>query len=168
VTPDELVGLAIDIAEEGLDAGELPIGAVVVMGDVVISRSYTQEKTLGRRLVHADLLAMEEADRRLGWGHRSAPLLLAVTLEPCLMCVGAAMALGVAVIYYGLEAPSDGAASVSKVWQPASPDMFLSELPKLVGGIRRLQSRAQFARYADAAQASGLQQWAETLAALPE
>jgi tRNA(adenine34) deaminase len=44
MTPDELVGLAIDVAEEGLIAGELPIGAVVVMGDVIVSHSHGKSK----------------------------------------------------------------------------------------------------------------------------
>ncbi|AWS44397.1 deaminase [Streptosporangium sp. 'caverna'] len=168
MTPDKLVGLAIDVAEEGLVAGELPIGAVVVMGDVVVGRSHTQEKGQGRRIAHAELLTMEEADRRLGWEPRSAPLRLAVNLEPCLMCLGAAMALGVSEIYYGLESPGDGAAGLPALWQPTTPDMPFSHPPKLIGGLRRTQCRAQFARYADTARESGFQRWARTLADLPE
>jgi tRNA(adenine34) deaminase len=101
VLPAELVSLAIEVAEEGLAAGELPIGDV-------LGRSWTRERAAGRRLVHADLLAMEQADRALGWSKRTAPLQLAVNLEPCLMCVGAAMALVVDEICYGLESPASG------------------------------------------------------------
>lgn len=167
MTPEELVGLAIEAAEDGLAAGELPIGAVVVMGEEIVGRSYTQEKTLGRRLVHADLLALQEADQRLGWARRSASLVLAINLEPCLMCLGAAMAFGISEIYYGLESPSDGASGVGAVWQPARPDMSFSRIPPLTGGIRRLECRAQLARYAAAAPESGLRTWAQGLADLP-
>lgn len=163
LTPDELLGLALAVAEEGLGAGELPIGAVVTMGDDVVGRAYTQERAQGRRLVHADLLAMEHADRRLGWGARPAPLVLAVTLEPCLMCLGAAMALGVAEVYYGLEAPSDGAAGVAAVWQPAELDMSFSHLPALIGGVRRLECRELFGRYAETAPEGGLRRYAKRL-----
>ncbi|MBB6074506.1 hypothetical protein [Streptomyces paradoxus] len=54
MAPHQLLGLAIDVAEEALAAGELPIGAVVVMGDEVVGRAYTQERALNRRLVHAE------------------------------------------------------------------------------------------------------------------
>ncbi|WP_373688211.1 nucleoside deaminase [Actinoplanes aureus] len=118
-TADELVALALGVSEEGMQAGELPVGAVVVLGEEIIGRAYTQERAQGRRLVHADLLAMEQADRHLGWKPRENPLILAITLEPCLMCLGAAMALGVSQVFYGLEAPDDGASGVAAVWQPA-------------------------------------------------
>jgi tRNA(adenine34) deaminase len=110
VRDDELVALAIGVAGEGLAAGELPIGAVVAMGDDVVGRAFTQERGLGRRLVHADLLAMTQADERLGRSRRPRPLVLAVNLEPCLMCLGAAMALGVREVLFALESPGDGAA----------------------------------------------------------
>ncbi|MEV4347942.1 deaminase [Actinoplanes sp. NPDC049596] len=84
MTPDDLVQAALEVAEDGLGRGELPIGAVVEMGGEIIASAHTQEAALGRRLVHADLLAMTEADERLG--PRPHPLRLAVTLEPCLMC----------------------------------------------------------------------------------
>jgi tRNA(adenine34) deaminase len=77
MSPDEMVGAAIAAAGEGLAAGELPIGAVVVLGGEVISRDWTRELARGRRLVHADLLALTAADERLGWRRRSGPLVLA-------------------------------------------------------------------------------------------
>jgi tRNA(adenine34) deaminase len=167
VLPAELVSLAIEVAEEGLAAGELPIGAVVVMGDDVLGRSWTRERAAGRRLVHADLLAMEQADRALGWSKRRAPLQLAVNLEPCLMCVGAAMALLVDEICYGLESSGDGAGGLAASWQPDAPDMTFSHIPPVTGGIHRDQCRDQFARYVRAAPASGFRTWAERLARAP-
>jgi tRNA(adenine34) deaminase len=167
MTPEELVRLAIEVAEEGLSAGELPIGAVVVLGGDIVGRAYAREKSEDRRLVHADLLAMEAADRRLGWQKRTEPLLLAANLEPCLMCLGAAMALGVSEIYYGLESPSDGTSGIAALWRPTGPQMPFSRIPALTGGIHRRQCRAQFARYGQTAPASGFRSWALTLAELP-
>lgn len=149
-------------------AGELPVGAVVAMGEEIIGRAFTQERTQGRRLVHADLLAMQEADRRLGWTSRKQPLILAITLEPCLMCLGAAMALGVSEIYYGLEAPDDGAAAVASVWQPARQTMSFSHLPAMTGGHLRRQCRDQFRRYTATASTTSLRRYAESMAALPD
>ncbi|XTZ17382.1 deaminase [Micromonospora echinospora] len=166
MTADDLVALALEVSEGGARAGELPVGAVVVLGEEVVGRAYTQERAQGRRLVHADLLAMEQADRRLGWTVRARPLILAVTLEPCLMCLGAAMALGVSQVYYGLEAPDDGAAGVSVVWQPARSSMPSFPLPAVAGGYRRRECVEQFRRYAATASDASLRRYAESMAAL--
>jgi tRNA(adenine34) deaminase len=196
MTPEDLVSLAIDVAEQGLEAGELPIGAVVALGDEVVGRSFAMERSQRRRLVHADLLAMEQADRvmsersrasrrgaappglRSGFGDEgrrrveaprglSGKLRLAVTLEPCLMCLGAAMALVVDEIYFGLEAPSDGAAGLPRVWRPAAPDADFCRIPPLTGGIHRARCLDQFRRYVLAAPDSGFKTWAQGLASLP-
>ncbi|MET7339084.1 nucleoside deaminase [Nonomuraea sp. NPDC005650] len=167
-TSHQLVNLAIGVAEEGLAAGELPIGAVVAMGGEIIGRAYTQERTLGRRLVHADLLAMIDADQRLGRRKRTDPLILAVTLEPCLMCLGAAMTLGVTQIWNGLESPSDGAADAAAQWQPQRPGEEFARVPDVDGGILRQQCREQFKRYAEVAKSPGMRRWASELASPPD
>lgn len=163
-----MVGAAIGVAEEGLAAGELPIGAVVVMGEEVVGRAFTQDVTQQRRLVHADLLAMIAADELLGWKPRQQPLKPAVNLEPCVMCLGAAMALGVTEIYFGLESPGDGASAVAANGAPAGTDMPWYTAPVMVGGIRRDHVRDQFRRYCEVAADSGFRRWAQTLAARPE
>ncbi|HEY1621960.1 MAG TPA: nucleoside deaminase [Streptosporangiaceae bacterium] len=112
MSPEEAVALAADVADEGMRRGELPIGAVVLDGDAVIGRAHTGEKGLGRRIVHADPLAMIEADEFLGKGRSAGPLTLAVNLEPCIMCLGAAITLGVRRVWYGLESPDDGGAEL--------------------------------------------------------
>lgn len=166
-SPEDMVGLALEAAEDALRAGDLPIGAVVLMGDEMLGRAHTSERSQGRRVVHADLLAMEEADRRLGWGPRPAPLVLAITLEPCLMCLGAAMVLGVAQIYYGLEAPDDGAAGVPAVWRPARQTMPFAKFPAISGGHLREACREPFARFAATAPEGGMRRYAEEMSALP-
>jgi tRNA(adenine34) deaminase len=169
MTPDDMLAAAIAVAEEGRRAGELPIGAVVVLGEEIVGRAYTQEKTRNRRLVHADLLAMTYADELLGLRPRPALLQLAVNLEPCLMCLGAAMSLGVADVFYGLESPADGAASVAANWKPGgdSAGMPSYASPAIVGGIRRSEVRDQFRRYGESAPDSGFRRWARKLANLP-
>ncbi|GAB3829898.1 nucleoside deaminase [Dactylosporangium cerinum] len=167
MTPDEMLGAAIEAAQAGLAAGELPIGAVVVAGDEVVGWAYTGERTHGRRLVHADLLAMIEADETLGWRDRPEPLRLAVTLEPCVMCLGAAMSLGVREVYFALESPGDGAAGIAASWRPG-PGMAWYEAPAMRGGIRRAESRELFRRYSATAADSPLREWARTVADLPD
>ncbi len=83
------------------------------------------------------------------------------------MCLGTAMVLGVDHIYYGLEAPSDGAAGVGRLWRPARPDRWFSEVPPLTGGVLRDRCRDQFVRYVQSAPDSGFRAWATGLAELP-
>lgn len=166
MTPEEMLEAALEVAERGLAAGELPIGAVVFMGEEIVGSAFTQEVTLGRRLVHADLLAMAEADQHLGWTRRPRPLVLAVTLEPCLMCVGAAMAMGIEQIVFALESPGDGAAAIASGW-PTHPDMPSYVAPDVRGGISRERSRGLFQRYVATAADSPMVRWAQSLADLP-
>ena len=65
------MGAALRVAEDALAAGELPIGAVVAVGDEIVARSWTRDVGLGRRLAHAEMLALTEADRC--WGGARAP-----------------------------------------------------------------------------------------------
>jgi len=157
-----MVGAAIAVAEEGMAVGELPIGAVVVMGGEIVGRSYTKERAAGRRLVHADLLAMIAADESLGWRKRSEPLALAVNLEPCVMCMATAMTLGVTEVYFALESPADGGTDLAQTWQ-ASPEMPWLRAPIVTGGIRRDEARDQFRRYCASAPESSYKTWAATL-----
>jgi tRNA(adenine34) deaminase len=163
-----MVAAALQAAEDGLAAGELPIGAVVVMGDEIVGRAYTQERHRRRRLVHADLLALTHADEQLGWTRPPHPLCLAVNLEPCVMCLGAAMTLGVTDVYYALESPADGAAAIARSWQPADTSLPGYTAPAMTGGIMRLDSRVLFQRYCRTAPESGLRRWAQTLADRPD
>lgn len=163
-----MVRAAIQVADEGLTAGELPIGAVVLMDGQVVGRAFTQERGRRRRLVHADLLAMTQTDEQLGLGPRPHPLTLAVNLEPCLMCLGAAMTLGVTQVCYALESPGDGAAVITDSWQRVSADLPGYAVPSMTAGVLRADSRELFRRYCRTAPEGGLRRWAQTLANLPD
>ncbi|GIH14855.1 deaminase [Rugosimonospora africana] len=162
MTPEEMVAAAIEVAEAGMAAGEMPIGAIVVMGDEVVGSAYASEHTLRRHLVHADLLAMIQADAKLAFAKRPQPLRLAVNLEPCVMCLGAAMVLGVTDIYYALESPGDGGAGIAASWKN-SPDTPFFVAPRVVGGIRRAESRDLFRRYCEDRPDNTATRWARTL-----
>lgn len=164
-TPEGAIALALDVAEAGLAAGEMPIGAVVLAGDRVLGRAFTQERTLGRRIVHADLLAMEQTDEVLGFSRPEEPLTLAVNLEPCLMCLGAAITLGVQRVYYALESPNDGGVELLAQWQPPIEEPFFCRPSEIRGGILRGRSQRLFRRYAEGTGPAGMRTWAAALAA---
>ena len=97
------------LAEAALEDGELPIAALVVLGDRVLASATTAERREQRFLAHAELVALEAADRvRPFPGDRRAATLY-TNLEPCMMCLGAAMSFFCGEICYALESPTDGA-----------------------------------------------------------
>lgn len=77
---------AIDLAQKALDQGELPIGAVIFLGDEIIAAHCTSEKKDKRFLVHAEIKALMEADAKGYSFQQRKQMQLFVTLEPCMMC----------------------------------------------------------------------------------
>ena len=92
VMDDEaLMGIALDEARMAAAAGEVPIGAVVVVDDEVVARRHNERESTGDPTAHAEVLALRDAAEATGsW--RLAGATLVVTLEPCPMCAGAAWA----------------------------------------------------------------------------
>ena len=88
--------------------GEVPIGAVVVIGDQIIGRGHNLRETLLDSTAHAEILAMREAARSIkDWRLSSATLYS--TIEPCAMCAGALVQFRVKLLVYGAEDVKAGA-----------------------------------------------------------
>ena len=165
-SPERFMGEALHMARIGLDKGELPIGAVVVLNNKVIAAAHTMEKTKGRLLVHADLLALEAADRIKPFPGKRREAALYVTGEPCLMCLGAAMSFFLGEIYYGHECPGDGAVALVQQWQRKEEDFPNYRLPKITGGVMRQEGIELFKEYVARHSSGALREWAKTIAAL--
>ena len=154
---------AIDLAREGLGSGELPIGAVVVDRGRIVGRAHTQERRERRFLVHAELLALDEADRSTGWDRRSSTLY--TTLEPCLMCLGAAATTMVGRVVYALSSRGDGAAQLARDWELGrSGDLPHVALPTIVGGIGTADAASLFEAFVEQRPGDDpMARWARTL-----
>ncbi|CAM4408762.1 tRNA adenosine(34) deaminase TadA [Bacillus manliponensis] len=101
--------LAIEEAKKAEMIEEVPIGAVVVLDGEVISRAYNLRECEQRSIAHAELLALDEACKKLGtWRLEDATLY--VTLEPCPMCSGAIVLSRVKRVVYGASDPKGGCA----------------------------------------------------------
>jgi tRNA(adenine34) deaminase len=99
---------ALAEARAGLAAGEVPIGAVVVLDDVIIGRAHNAPIASSDPTAHAEVLALREAARKTG-NYRLPGAALYATLEPCVMCCGAAIHARVARVVYGAPDPKAGA-----------------------------------------------------------
>jgi tRNA(adenine34) deaminase len=108
VTDEAFMRAALEQSRLGLDAGEVPIGAVGVIDGEIVARAYNQPIGAVDPTAHAEILVLRDAARRIG-NYRLTDLSLFVTLEPCLMCVGALVHARVREVVYGAVEPKWGA-----------------------------------------------------------
>src|SRR4030095_11963953 len=101
--------------------GEVPVGAVVVCESEIVGRGHNRREELRSALAHAELLAIEQASRHLGrW--RLSDCQLYVTLEPCVMCVGAIVQARIGRLIFGCLDPKAGAVeSLYQLWHDGPP-----------------------------------------------
>lgn len=94
-------------AQTAYEAGEIPVGAVVVMDDKVISKGHNQVELLQDCTAHAEMIALTAAFSQIGTKYLSEAVLY-VTLEPCLMCCGALYWSKIGRIVYGAADEKNG------------------------------------------------------------
>jgi tRNA(adenine34) deaminase len=103
-----LMDAALEEARRARDAGEVPIGAVVALGGEIVGRGYNQPIGSGDPTAHAEIMAIRAAARSIA-NYRLTGAVLCVTIEPCLMCVGALVHARIATLVYGAAEPRTGA-----------------------------------------------------------
>ena len=105
---DDLMGRAIEEALKARDAGEVPIGAVIALNGEVVGRGFNQPISSGDPTAHAEIVAIRAAARHLG-NYRLTYATLCVTVEPCLMCVGALVHARIGRLVFGAAELRTGA-----------------------------------------------------------
>ena len=128
---------ALEQARLALAADEVPIGAVVVVGDRIVAGGYNQPISGVDPTAHAEVLALRAAAKATG-RYRLTDAVLYVTVEPCLMCVGALVHARVREVIYGAVEPKTGAL-VSSVRALESPG--LNHRFAVTGGVREEECR---------------------------
>ena len=131
------MALALEEAGRARDAGEVPVGAVVVLDGAIVGRGCNQPISSGDPTAHAEIVAIRDAARRLG-NYRLTGAVLCVTIEPCLMCVGALVHARIATLAYGAAEPKTGAI-VSTVRAAEMPG--LNHRIEVVGGVSEAACR---------------------------
>jgi len=110
-TPDELwMEEALRCAQRALEAGEVPVGAVVVSDGRIVGRGWNRNLTGRDPTAHAEIVALREAGATVG-NHRLGDCELFATIEPCAMCAGALVHARVKRLVYGADDPKAGAVS---------------------------------------------------------
>jgi tRNA(adenine34) deaminase len=99
---------ALEEAQRAVEHGDVPVGAVVLLGERVLAARHNERERLGEPTAHAEILALRDAAEALGtW--RLEDTTLVVTLEPCPMCAGALVAARVGAVVFGAYDPKAGA-----------------------------------------------------------
>ena len=99
---------ALQEARLALQSTEVPVGAVVVVDNVIVGRGHNQRQTMPDPTAHAEILALRQAAKHLGHWQLTAATLY-VTLEPCIMCLGAAVLSRICCLVFGCKDPKAGA-----------------------------------------------------------
>ena len=108
MSAEAFMDAALEQARLALAAGEVPIGAVLVIDDAIVARAFNQPISACDPTAHAEVLVVREGARLVG-NYRLTSADVYVTLEPCLMCVGALVHARVRTLIYGAAEPKTGA-----------------------------------------------------------
>lgn len=104
---ERFVFLALEEAMLAFNEGEIPVGAVVVLGDEVLAKAHNRSIAMNDPSAHAEILAIREAAERTG-NYRLPGTSLYVTLEPCIMCAGAIIQARIERVVFGADDPKAG------------------------------------------------------------
>ena len=122
---------ALAAAGAAADQGEVPVGAVVVSEGIIVGTGYNRREQKQSPLSHAEMIAIDEASRRLSnW--RLSQCEIYVTLEPCIMCAGAIIQARMRRLIFGCVDPKAGA--VESLYRLCEDRRLNHQLP-VVGGV---------------------------------
>ena len=143
-TPDErYLALALKEALAAFDEGEVPVGAIVVLGGQVIGRGHNRREALSDPTAHAELLAITAAANHLGdWRLEGAEIF--VTKEPCPMCAGALINARLARLVFG--AWDEQAGCCGSLYQLCRDPRFNHQL-EVAGGIMEIECQELLQRF---------------------
>ena len=134
---EKFMHAAIRAAKSGARQGEVPIGAVVVYEDKVVSRGYNRRAKMQLASAHAEMMAIDGACRKFGSWRLPEGCELYVTLEPCPMCMGAALNARVDKVYFG--AYEQKGRSLTSALAGAN---LLNHTTEVVGGVAEKECSA--------------------------
>ena len=104
------MSIAIELAKQAGESGEVPVGAVLILDDKMIGKGRNQSIELNDPSAHAEILALREGGSKIG-NYRLKGSKIYVTIEPCTMCIGALVHARIEKLIFGAREPKSGAVS---------------------------------------------------------
>ncbi len=126
-------------AQKAFEQGEIPIGAVIVWDNRIIGRGYNQTETLQDPTAHAEIIAITAATQSIG-GKYLTDATLYVTIEPCVMCVGAASWAKIKKIVWGASEPKTGFMQFESILQQHGKSLLHPKI-QITNGVLADQAR---------------------------
>ena len=142
-TDEAAMAIALDEARAAIEHGDVPVGAVAVVGGRVVARAHNERERRGDPTAHAEILVLRAAAEVVG-GWRLSDVTLVVTLEPCPMCAGALVAGRVGRLVFGATDPRAGACG--SLYNLCADPRLNHELP-VTAGVRADESAALLAAF---------------------
>ena len=140
---EKFMRLALELAQQAALVGEVPVGAIIVKDGEIIGRGSNAPIAKHDPTAHAEILALRDAAHRIG-NYRLVGCDLYVTLEPCLMCVGAMLHARISRVIFGASDPKTGAAGcVLNVFE----EKRLNHHAELVGGVLAAECGALLSQF---------------------
>lgn len=140
---DGWMGLALEEAGRAAEAGEVPVGAVVVMEGRLVGRGHNAPISRSDPTAHAEILALREAAQKIG-NYRLTGATLYATIEPCAMCCGAALHARIGRLVYGAADPKAGA--VQSLYRLLE-DPRLNHRIEVLAGVRASECGARLIEF---------------------
>jgi tRNA(adenine34) deaminase len=133
------MALALDEARLAAEHGDVPVGALALVGGEVVARRHNERELTGDPTAHAEMLALRDAATAGADGWRLGAVTLVVTLEPCPMCAGALVAARVGRLVFG--APDPRAGACGSLYNVCADPRLNHELP-ITSGVLAAESAA--------------------------
>ncbi len=127
--------IALKEAVIAAEEGEIPVGAVVAVNDDIVARTHNSVIALHDPSAHAEILAIKEAGQKLK-DYRLTNARLYVTIEPCIMCAGAAIHARIKQLIFGAYDNKWGAVTLFNVFEHKK----LNHRVEVIEGVRKLQA----------------------------
>ncbi len=143
MTDEDAMRLALAEAERARSLGEVPVGAIVVVDGRVVGTGCNRPMSSNDPTAHAEIGALREAARAVG-NYRLTGATLYVTVEPCLMCVGAMVHARIGLVVFGAAEPKSGAL-ISTVRAHESPG--LNHRLEILAGVLEDECRAMIQEF---------------------
>ena len=123
--------LALELAQKSADNGEVPIGAIIVRNNEILSSAHNRTIIDADPTAHAEVIAIREAAKKIN-NYRISDSAIFVTLEPCIMCYGAIIQSRISRVFFGAYDSKFGAcASCSNL----KDNKLINHKPQIIGGI---------------------------------
>ena len=107
------MSIALDLAKQAGESGEVPVGAVLILDDKIIGKGRNQSKELNDPSAHAEIQALRDGGSKTG-NYRLNGSKIYVTIEPCTMCIGALVHARIEKLIFGASEPKSGAVLYAK------------------------------------------------------